>query len=106
MNEHFKRILDEATARLDTSLKEAQNAVVRAKKEMTALAEFGETLPHTLLDKFNMIMTGEQQFDGGNWYQSTVSLRVGGYHEIPLGIEIKQPLRGKYRAIVLLQKLD
>jgi hypothetical protein len=105
MNEHFKRILDDATTRLDTSLKDAQGAVARAKKEMTALAEFSEHLPHAFLDKFNHLMVGEYQFNPGNWTPDSAYLGVG-FHRVMVNPAIQNPLVGKYRVIVLLQKMD
>ena len=107
MNEHFKRILDEATTRLDTSLKDAQNAVTRAKKEMSALAEFGEHLPHAFLEKFNHLMVGEFEARNDYWNESRYGHNIDfGGTTAQVNPPIKGPLKGKYRVIVLLQKMD
>jgi hypothetical protein len=103
MNDHFKRILDDAAAQLDSSLKDAETAVARAKKEMAGLAEFAERLPHDFLDKCNHLLVGEREFDGSSLYGSTY-LSVG-CNQIPLTPEIKLPLKGKYRVIMLIQKI-
>ncbi len=103
MNEAFKRILDDAILRIDESDKKVRDAAVQAKKDLRAVAEFAESLPHRMLDTMSVLATGELNFE--QWYHYEAYLNVGG-QQTPLQGGLRTPLKGKYRAIVILQKME
>lgn len=104
MNEAFKRVFDEAIAKIDESDKKAREAAVQAKKDLRALSEFAESLPHRMLDTMSAFATAEIKFDERNWCNYEASLGIGGHSTRLDGFRL--PLNGKYRAIVILQRME
>jgi len=117
MNQHFQRIIDDATARLTDLTKEAQQTADKARKELGMLSEFAENIPHQMLDTCSHIFVGELKYDEENKYSWSSSkdakLTVCGvtvdfmpwdnHRAGPRKMEMKP---GKYRAVVVLQKVE
>jgi hypothetical protein len=109
MNEAFKRILDDAVLRIEEADKKAREAAVQAKKDLRGIADFAETLPHRILDTMSVLATTEFNWSDQNpWHSyggSGGNLEIGGQQGRLEG-GLRMPLKGKYRAIVILQKMD
>jgi hypothetical protein len=106
MNEAFKRILDDAITKLDEADKKAREAAVQAKKDLRQVAEFAESLPHRMLDSMAVLTTAEFDWSENNkWYQGYNRLEIGGQGKELQG-GLRTSLNGKYRAIVILQKME
>ncbi len=117
MNEHFKRIIDDAETRLTELKKEAEQAADNARKQLGMLSEFAENMPSQMLDTCAQIFVGEMNFGEENKYMWST------YHDAKITIcgvshdfmtwegsrggsrkmEVKP---GKYRVIVTLQKVE
>jgi len=108
MNEALKRILDDAVQRITDSEKKARDAAAQAKKDLQAVADFAESLPHRILDTMSVLATAEFAWDDGKqpWYSNHYAeLQIGG-QQVRLEGGLRTPLKGKYRAIVILQRLE
>lgn len=109
MNEAFKRILDDAVLRIEEADKKARDAAVQAKKDLRGIADFAESLPHRILDTMAVLATTEFNWDERNpWHSyghNGGELTIGGQQGRLEG-GLRTPLKGKYRAIVILQKMD
>lgn len=106
MNEAFRRILDDAVAKIEAADKQARDAAVQAKKDLRAVAEFAESLPHRMLDTMSVLTTCEFDWNGPDqWCNYGPDLSIGGQQRRLEG-GFRTPLKGKYRAIVILQKIE
>ena len=110
MNDQLRRIMDDGIARLIETKKQADEAFARAKRDMGTLVEFAEQLPQKMLDKCSNIFVGELNFYAGGCFQERqASVNIGGAEErfIPYdGSKKLEPMKGKYRVIVVLQKME
>jgi len=108
MNEALKRILDDAVQRITDSEKKARDAAAQAKKDLQAVADFAESLPHRILDTMSVFGVTEFNWDDKRPWQPGY-----GYAELHIGCQAQKlgggfntPLTGKYRAIVILQRME
>lgn len=117
MNEHFKRIIDDAEGRLTELKKEAEQAADKARKELGMLSEFAENIPAQMLNTCSQIFVAELNYSEENKYMWSsyhdAKLTVCGVtHDFlpydnrlggPRKLEMKP---GKYRVVVTLQKVE
>lgn len=117
MNEHFARIISDAEARLTALKKEAEQAADEARKKLGMLSEFAENIPSQMLNTCAHIFVAELRYDEENKYSwngsNEAKLSVCGvtadfmpwdpHRGGPRKMDMKQ---GKYRAIVVLQKVE
>lgn len=110
MNEHFKRVLDEGIAQIVDAKKKADDAVVKAKRDLAAVAEFAETLPTQMLDKMSELFVGEVDFADGQYFRpDECALHIGGKQEHFIrydSVRKLKSMKGRYRVIVVLQKAE
>lgn len=110
MNEHFKRILDEGIAQITDAKKKADDAVVKAKRDMAAVAELAETLPQKMLEKMSELFVGEVDFPEGHFSRPDECwLQIGGKQEHFIrydSVRKLKPMKGRYRVILVVQKVD
>jgi len=111
MHETFRRIITEGEERLEvekekirSSSKSASEIVERAKQDMAALSKFAEDLPNRMMDKFSHVLTGDLHVGSPSTYAHLEF--CGGRTDLRglWGINDLKP--GKYRAIVIIQKID
>jgi hypothetical protein len=114
LNKTLKAIIEEGMKDLEEqaeySVKREEKAraiVERCKADMTALVRFAEDLPQAMLDKMSVVMTTDFIFEkpqGGSWS----SLEIDGQRQGLRGMFglSDEKLKGKYRAIVILSKVD
>jgi di/tripeptidase len=119
MHESLKRIIEEGMAHLEdrnqsieANAKAASMIVDEAKKNMAALAHFAEDLPTKMLERFSHLLTGELDLTQQGAYAmgsySNARLDIRGSCATLYGVlgDKNQPDKGRYRAIVILQKVD
>lgn len=115
MNKSLKAIIDQGVEEL-TELaersvnreKRAQEVIARCKADMTALVRFAEDLPQAMLDKMSVVMTADFVFDGNYGAGAYDSLEIRSQRQGLRGAFglSNEKLSGKYRAIVILSKVD
>jgi hypothetical protein len=109
MNQNFKHILDDAMAQLADSKKKADEAYARAKRDLGTLSEFAESLPQKMIDQMSKVFVGELDFQDGEYFRpEEASVKIGGKEEYFVrydSVRKLEPMKGKYRVIVVLQKL-
>lgn len=109
MNEHFKNIIDDGMAVLIDARKKAEDAVAKAKRDMGVLAELSESLPHRILDKASLFFIGEMNFHGEEHRLDEAYISIAGKQEHFLTYNSPRklpPMKGRYRVIVMLEKMD
>ncbi len=114
MNKSLKAIIDEGMKDLEgleASIKadvgSAMGVVGKCKADMAALANFAEDLPQKMLDKMSLVMTTDFDFGQGHGRGSWSSLEIGGQRQGLRGmLGSEEKIQGKYRAIVILSKVD
>lgn len=110
MNEHFKNIIDDSMAVLIEAKKKAEDAVAKAKRDMGVLAELSESLPHKILDKASSFFIGELNYE--HWDENRngeAYVSIGGKQEHFTRYDSPRklpPMKGRYRVIVMLEKMD
>lgn len=109
MNEHFKNIIDDGMAVLIEAKKKAEDAVAKAKRDMGVLAELSESLPHRILDKASSFFIGEMDFQGEAHRFDEAYISIAGKQEHFVRYDSPRklpPMKGRYRVIVMLEKMD
>jgi hypothetical protein len=115
MNKALKAIIEEGVNELEElaerSVKReerARSVIERCKADMTALVRFAEDLPQAMLDKMSLVMTTDFSFEGNYGSGAWASLEVKGQRQMLRGMfgSSDEKLAGKYRAIVILSKVD
>lgn len=110
MNEHLKRLADEHMAQLNEAKKKADEAFARAKRDLGSLAEFAEQLPQRILDRCSEIFVGEIEYPEGCYFRpDECRVNVGGQEEYFIRGDRPRrlsPMKGKFRVILVLQKIE
>ena len=115
MHEAFKRIISEGVGQLDAHVKlmrsETEGCLRRvedAKADMAALSKFAEDLPSAMLDKFSDLLIGQVRLADPPPFAGTgaVNLQISGQYVSLSGWPPDKQLSGRYRVIVILQKVD
>lgn len=115
MNKSLKAIIDEGVKDLkelaEFSIKREEKAravVDRCKADMTALVRFAEDLPQAMLDRMSLVMTTDFDFPSNSGSGSWSMLEIDGQRQSLRGMfgSSEGKLKGKYRAIVILSKVD
>jgi urate oxidase len=110
MNEHLKRIMDDGMVQLTDAKKKADEALAKAKRDMGTLVEFAETLPQRMLDKMSHVFVGQLDYRDGSFSRPEEAyVQIGGVQEHFIrydSVRKLDPMKGKYRVIVVLQKMD
>jgi len=112
MHDALKRIIEEGKSELENIGKHiesrgesAQRVIERCKRDMAGVTKFAEDLPQKALEKFSIVLTTE--FDFHNQSLGYGQLQFEGASQTLHGLfGRREPLTGKYRAIVLLEKID
>jgi len=112
MHDTLKRIIEEGKRDLENLADlvksredRAQKVIERCKRDMAGVTQFAEDLPQKAMEKFSVVLTTE--FDFHNQGLSYGQLQFEGMSQTLHGLFGKrEPLTGKYRAIVLLEKID
>lgn len=112
MHDTLKRIIEEGKTDLENIAKliesrreSAQKVIERCKRDMAGVTQFAEDLPQKVLEKFSVVMTAE--FDFHNQGLGYGQLQFEGQSQTLHGLfGRREAITGKYRAIVILEKID
>lgn len=110
MNQHFKSVIDDGIASVVEAKKKAEDAVAKAKRDLGVLAELSESLPHKILDKASSFFIGELNYE--HWDSNRngeAYISIGGLQEHFMRYDSPRklsPMKGRYRVIVMLEKVD
>lgn len=112
MHDTLNRIIAEGKNELERMLElsksredRAKEIIERCKRDMASVVQFAEDLPQKALEKFSIVLTTEFNFH--NQGLGYGQLQFEGASQSLHGLFGKrEPLTGKYRAIVLLEKID
>lgn len=114
MNKSLKAIIDEGVKELEGLAEsvarrdeQAREIIERCKADMAALVRFAEDLPQKMLDKMSLVMTTDFNFGMGHGQASWSSLEICGQRQGLRGMfGGDDKIQGKYRAVVILSKVD
>jgi hypothetical protein len=113
MNDTVGRISEEAKASLksireqiENSVRSAREVVLEAEKSLDAVVGVTRDFPDKLLTKYTFAATGEIKVDQDHGMIFNQMLLLNSYQYPLVGLFGADVKRGKYRVLVLLEKVE